>query len=155
MATVRLRFESSLAADASTVWAHATAMDGVNFELGPWVRMSVPKTFAGRSIDQARPGVVLFHSWLLAFGVLPFDRHALRLEAIGPGMRFDEHSTSWMQRVWRHHRRVEPQGAGCVVIDELEVVPRAAPAFLIRGIVGALFAHRHRRLRRRFGAAAS
>ncbi len=154
MATVRLRFESPLAADAATVWAHATAMEGVNFELGPWVRMSVPRTMAGLRLDQVRPGVLLFQSWLLAFGVLPFDRHALRLHGIGPGMRFDEDSTSWLQRVWRHHRHVEPLGAGCVVVDELEVVPRMAPAFLIRWIVGALFAHRHRRLRRRFGSVA-
>lgn len=151
--TVRLRFESRLVADAATVWAHATRMDGVNFELGPWVRMSVPGSFAGRGIDGARPGELLFHSWLLAFGVLPFDRHALRLAAVGPGMRFDEDSTSWLQRTWRHHRHVEPAGAGCLVVDELEIVPRAAPGFMVRGIVGLLFAHRHRRLRGKFGAA--
>lgn len=151
MATLRLQFVSRLAADAATVWTHATTMEGVNHELMPFVRMSVPGQHAGLSIAHAPVGELLFHSWLLAFGVLPFDRHSLRLAAVGPGMRFDEDSHTWLQRRWRHHRRVEPVAGGCVLTDELEIQPRAAPALVVRWIVSALFAHRHRRLSRRFG----
>lgn len=150
---IRLRFESRLAAPAGGVWAQASTMAGVNAELGPWVRMSYP---AGRAVldAQAVPmGTVLFRSWLCVFGVLPFDRHALRLERLYPGVGFDERSSSWMQKVWVHRRRIEAIDGGTRVTDELEVEPRlpfATP--LVRVVVGFLFAHRHRRLRARFGA---
>lgn len=149
---IRLRFESRLAADPAQVWARAATLAGVNAELMPLLRMSEPAAFAGRSLEEAQPGVLLFHSWLLLFGLLPFDRHALRLTAVYPGAGFDEDSSSWLQRVWRHRRRVEAIAGGTRVVDELDIVPRAAPAFLVRAIVAALFAHRHRRLRRHYGA---
>ncbi len=33
-------FETALASPADVVWARVTTMDGVNEELGPWLRMS-------------------------------------------------------------------------------------------------------------------
>lgn len=128
-------------------------MEGVDTELGPWVRMTVPGEARGLSLADAHTGEVLFASWLLAGGVLPFDRHSLRLEAIGPGRRFLERSTSWLQAVWEHERIVEEQeGGGCRVTDRLHVVPRlAVMAPVARAIVSALFARRHRVLRERFG----
>jgi len=38
----RMRFRSDLAAPADRVWAHAASMQGVNTELGPWLRMNFP-----------------------------------------------------------------------------------------------------------------
>lgn len=149
---IHLRFESRLAAEPAQVWARAATMAGVNAELMPLLRMSTPASFAGRSLEEALPGELLFHSWLLLFGCIPFDRHALRLAAIYPGAGFDEDSSSWLQSVWRHRRRVEAIPGGACVVDELDIQPRAAPAFVVRVIVGALFAHRHRRLRRQYGA---
>lgn len=149
---ISLRVESRLSVDAATLWQHATSMHGVNYELMPWVRMTHPAEFSALPDGVDLPKGVIFQSWLLALGCVPFDRHGLRLEAVGPGMRFDENSASWMQRVWRHHRCVEAVGHGCVVIDELQVEPRlqiAAP--IVRGVVTQLFEHRHRRLRQRFG----
>lgn len=149
---IALRFESRLTVAPDTLWRHATSMAGVNHELLPLVRMTHPLDRAALPAEGELPDGVLFHSWLLAFGVLPFDRHALCLSSIGPGKRFDEDSTSWLQRRWRHHRRIEPLNGGACVIDELQIEPRigfAAP--LVRAIVTQLFSHRHRRLRRRFG----
>jgi ligand-binding SRPBCC domain-containing protein len=150
---IALRFESRLAVEPAELWRHATSMAGVNFELMPLVRMTHPRDRAVLPDAGELPDGVLFHSWLLLFGLLPFDRHALCLRSIGPGMRFDEDSTSWMQRRWGHHRRIEPVLGGAFVIDELQIEPRigfAAP--LVRAIVTQLFRHRHRRLRLRFGA---
>lgn len=150
---IRLRFESRLRAPPAEVWSQVSTMAGVNAELGPWVRMSYP---AGRAVLDAQPvplGECLFQSWLCAFGVLPFDCHALVLERLYPGVGFDERSSSWLQKLWVHRRRVEAIEGGSRVTDELEVEPRlpvAAP--MVRWIVGALFCHRHRRLRARFGA---
>jgi ligand-binding SRPBCC domain-containing protein len=151
-----LFFESRLAAPADTVWAAVSTMDGVNDELMPLMRMSHPADLARFDDDvDVRPGLVVFHSWLLLFGVLPIDRHALAFDRLIPGRGFDERSHSWLQREWIHRRRVEPIGPdACRVRDELAFEPRvpsAAP--LVKPVVRRLFTHRHRRLRARFGVA--
>jgi ligand-binding SRPBCC domain-containing protein len=98
-------------------------------------------------------GEVAFHSWLLVFGVLPFDRHALALDRVEDGRGFVEESTSWVQRRWRHERTLDDApGGGTMVTDRLVVRPRLGVARpLVGPIVRGLFRHRHRRLRRRFG----
>lgn len=149
-----LHFESTLAASAPEVWAEVSTMRGVNAELLPFVRMTYPAGSGGLESAPIRPGEILFRSWLLLFGLLPIDRHALSIERLYPGEGFDERSSSWSQREWIHRRRVRPVGQGCCVTDELAFEPRlglAAPAS--RFVVGALFRHRHRRLRARFGTA--
>jgi hypothetical protein len=61
----------------------------------------------------------MFRSWLLLFGVLLFDRHALALEAVTDGEGFVEESTSWMQRRWRHERLLtETDAGGCIVAPD-------------------------------------
>ncbi|MBZ0272693.1 hypothetical protein K8I61_11700 [bacterium] len=42
MPEIVLQFSSDLDAPPADVWAHAGTMEGVNFELGPWVRMTHP-----------------------------------------------------------------------------------------------------------------
>ncbi|ROH93307.1 hypothetical protein ED208_01935 [Stagnimonas aquatica] len=150
-----LSFESRLAAAPETVWASASTMAGVNAELGPWVRMSYPAERAALDAQAVPLGELLFQSWLCVFGLIPFDRHALVLEQLYPGIGFDERSSSWMQKVWVHRRRIEAIPGGCRVSDELEIAPRLRlQAPLVRWLVAALFRHRHRRLRARYGALA-
>jgi hypothetical protein len=127
-------------------------MEGVNEELSPFVRMGVPRGARARRLSDLPTARVAYHSWLFLFGVLPFDRHALRLVRIDAGRGFLERSSTLLQGLWEHERRVEADDGGTRVTDRLKVRPRlpfAAP--LTRGIVGALFTHRHRRLRKRFG----
>ncbi|NGY05962.1 hypothetical protein [Solimonas terrae] len=145
-----LRFESHLAAEPPTIWLHATQMSGVNSELSPLMRMSVPKAFAGLGLRDAPQGSLLFNSWLLLFGVLPFDRHGLRIERFWD-YGFQEDSSSWLQRRWRHRRYVELLPDGSRLVDELEIQPRFLPAWLLRPVIDLLFRHRHRYLRRHFG----
>ncbi len=95
---------SRLAIDREPLWAVISTMDGVNAELAPWVRMSVPAQARGKSLDGVPVGEVAFDSWLLALGVVPFDRHQLRLVEVEPGRRFLERSSSALQRVWQHER---------------------------------------------------
>jgi hypothetical protein len=152
---IRLRFESRLAATPDTVWASASTMAGVNAELGPWLRMSHPADRTALDGQAVPVGTLLFHSWLCLFGWLPIDRHALVLEQLYPGIGFDERSSSWMQKIWVHRRRIEAVPGGCRVSDELEITPRLRlQAPLVRWVVAALFRHRHRRLRARYGALA-
>lgn len=149
--TVEIR--SALRAPADQVWAHASTMEGVNHELGPWVHMTVPAAARGKSLVDVVVGREAFASVLLLFGFLPFDVHHLTLERVD-GRGFAEESWSWHQRRWRHERRVESTEGGCVLTDRLTVVPRLAPVFLVKPMVRWLFQARHRKLRLRFGVLA-
>lgn len=126
-------------------------MEGVNAELRPLLRMTHPADLT--DLSRMPVGEPAFASWLLLFGALPVDRHFLRLERVLPGQGFDERSQAWTQREWVHRRRVLDVPGGCVVRDELEFAPRFAPMRpLLRMMVRAVFTHRHRRLRARFGS---
>jgi hypothetical protein len=126
-------------------------MEGVNDELMPLVRMTVPRRARGLSLADVPLGVHEFTSYLLAGGVVPFDAHFLRLDEVGD-RRFLERSSSLLQRLWQHERTVEPDGTGCRVTDTVTFEPRLpGAARLVRPIVARIFRHRHRRLRARFG----
>ena len=147
---------SELAAPVSEVWSHVASLEGVNHELGPWFRMTAP---AGTELSPATVplGQPWFRSWLLLLGVLPVDYDALCIERIEAERGFLERSSMLSARVWEHERTLEPLPAGGArVSDRVEFVPRIRlTARLHRAVIRALFAHRHRRLRARFGAAGS
>ena len=128
-------------------------MEGVNSELMPWVRMTVPGAPGQTRIDDQSPGQPAFDSWLLLGGVVPFDRHSFVFLEVEPGSHFVEDSSSWLQRHWRHERILVEDGSGCRISDTVSFEPRLkllGP--LARLVVAGLFAHRHRRLRARYGA---
>lgn len=149
-----LSFESELSAPAADVWRVVGTMEGVNAELGPWLRMTTPPAARNLRIEDAPVGEPLFASWILLAGI-PIDRHLLKLTSVEPGRGFHEGSTSWLQARWVHVRTVSPTGDGaCTLADRLEITPRLrALGPVVERIVGAVFRHRHRQLRRRFGAA--
>jgi hypothetical protein len=153
MAAIDLSFHSRLSADAGLLWEHATSMAGVNYELGPLVRMTVPRRARGLRVDDAPLGEVAFASVVLAGSVLPVDLHRLRIVEVGPGHRFLERSSSLLQARWEHERWIEAEaGGGCRLNDRLAIDPRLQPAArLTRPVVRHLFERRHRRLRARFG----
>lgn len=149
---VHVEIASSVAAPPETVWPIVSTFAGVNAELMPLCKMREPAALRGRTLESYEPGERAA-CWLLAGGVIPFDRHLLGLESITPGQGFVEESTSWVQRRWRHERTLTPAGEGTRVVDRLTIVPRmrfAAPLAAV--VVGRIFEHRHRRLRHRFGA---
>jgi len=149
--TIRLRFESELATSAETILATAMTMPGVNAELMPLIRMTYPAQYRDLDAQQAPLNTVLFRSWLLLFGLVPVDVHALAFDRLYDN-GFDERSSSLLHRVWIHRRRVEAIEGGARVIDELEFEPRLSlSAGFDRYMVTQTFTHRHRRLRRRYG----
>ena len=150
------RVSSRLQAPAAEVWEHVTAFDGVNEELMPLARMTAPRGVTSlRSVDVV-PGRRLFRSWILLFGLIPIDFDDLTLIRLDPGRGFLERSPMLSQRAWEHERKVEPEGqAACRVSDRVRFEARLAiPGTLLRPLYLAVFRHRHRRLRRRFGGAA-
>jgi hypothetical protein len=151
--TYALMFSTELHASIEAVWEVVGTMRGVNAELAPWLRMTAPAEASNMRIDDAPVGQCLFASWVLFAGVLPIDRHFLSLADVERGRGFVEQSISWSQRRWEHQRHLESYGDGrCVVTDRLAFVPRiriSGP--LLNRVVGAVFGHRHRVLRERFG----
>ena len=146
---------SRLAAPAEAVWARVTTPAGVNDELGPWVRMTVPRGWRNASLADLEPGTHIGRSWVLFLGLVPFDYDDLTIAEVGPN-RFLEQSTMLSLRTWEHERTITPDGDRCVLRDRLTFQPRSlVPTAVPRAIVTALFGHRHRRLVRRFGGSRS
>ena len=154
MATAEFTISSRLAAPASEVWARVTTAEGVNAELMPLARMTIPRGRADLSIADIEDGTTIGRSWVLLFGLIPFDYDDIHLERIEPGRAFHERSTMLSQRRWEHDRTVEPDGEReCTVTDRVLFEPRLpVPPSLLLPVFRAFFRHRHRRLRRRFRA---
>lgn len=151
-----IELSSKLDAPAGRVWERVSTFEGVNDELRPLLRMTAPRHLRALDPADVRLGERIFRSWVLLFGVLPVDYDDLTLVALEPGRGFHERSRMLSMRVWEHERWIEPDGeAACVLRDRLTFEPRGPlPRRLVGRIVRAVFRHRHRRLRRRFGGSA-
>lgn len=144
------------------VWAAVTSPAGINAELLPYLRMTVPRRFRGRTIDDIEPGTRLGRSYFLLFGILPIDFDNITVAEIDSGRRFREESTMLSMSVWVHERTLREVGEGLTeVSDAVHFVPRAplglVPGWgsVLRAVLAFLFRHRHRRLRETLSAAAS
>jgi ligand-binding SRPBCC domain-containing protein len=148
-----LRFEITSVLDAPPpeVWERVASAEGINHELMPLLRMTVPR--GSRTLDAATIplGRKAFRSWVLLFGVIPFDYDDLTLVRLDPERGFLERSTMLTQRLWEHERTLEPVPQGTRLTDRLRFEPRFPPRRPQRAFVARIFRHRHRRLRRHFG----
>jgi ligand-binding SRPBCC domain-containing protein len=142
---------SEVPASPQAVWDRVASLEGINHELGPWMRMTSPRD-ATLSVDQVPIGDRWFRSWVLLFGVVPFDYDDLCVVRLDPGRGFLERSKMLSARVWEHERTLAPlEDGGTRVTDRVSFEPRVpGTARLHRAVVRAIFRHRHRRLRRFF-----
>lgn len=136
------------------VWERVTTQEGINDEMGPYLKMTMPRQFRGRSIADVTPGTRIGKSFLLLFGILPFGFDDITIARIDSGRMFREESIMTGMRIWVHHRTLEPVGNKTIVTDEITLAPQA-PMGLIPGwgkvmsrVLSAFFSHRHRRLNR-------
>ncbi len=142
---------SKLGVPADRLWAEQS-MATVNFELGPWIRMSCPQQWRGLRLKDWTGQAPLFKSWVLLLGLLPIDRHCFGTLALGPDLYFVEGSSSWLLRTWRHERGVTRNGAGCEVVDRISFELRLTwISSAVKPIYALVFRHRHARMRARFG----
>ncbi len=150
---------SHVAAPAAEVWARAVSPEGINDELSPFLRMTMPRGIRGRTIEDVPVGEPLGRSWLLLFGILPVDFDDLSLAERGPGLRFLERSSMLTMSLWQHERIVEPDGASSQVSDRLSFELRRPLRWmpgsgeLAARVVAFLFRHRHGRLVSQYGGA--
>lgn len=149
------RFTQRSVIDAPTdaVWARVVTPEGINDEMRPVMTMSVPRGADDLVIDSIEVGRPLGRAWLRLLGVVPFDYDYLTIAHLEPGRHFREESTMLSMRRWVHERTVSPVPDGTEVVDTITLGPRlplllAGP--LLRRVVAAFFAHRHRRLARHF-----
>ena len=140
---------------AAEVWERAITEEGINDELAPILRMTMPPGLRGKTVDTVEVGVPLGRSWILLGRVLPVDYDDLCLAELEPGRRFLERSRTLSFSVWQHERMIEPEGeARCRVTDRLGFELKRGVAWipgvaeLASAVVGFLFRHRHRRLAR-------
>ena len=135
-------------------------MSGVNDELFPLLRMTCPEedTRITSHLVQTRQGQgqrkTLFNSWMLLFGVFPFEVDWLNITTCIDGVMFSERSSMMLMSEWHHDRMLETICEGTKVTDVLSFSPRWGLGFMgyfMRNIVTFLFNHRHNRLKSKFG----
>jgi hypothetical protein len=148
---------TALAARAQDVWERAVTPEGINYELRPLMRMTVPRNLEGgidpTTIELGKP---IGRSWILLGGVIPFDCDEITVVRLDPGRGFLERSRMLSQKLWEHERTLEEEAGGCRITDRVAWEPRLPiPADWLRPLFERVFRHRHARLRRRFGAAVS
>ncbi|QEU90184.1 hypothetical protein [Streptomyces kanamyceticus] len=142
-------------ADRLQVWEAATRLDGINAELAPVMRMTVPRAMRGdrpslADVPLAEP---LGRSWILLGRILPYDYDDVTIAEREEGHRFLEVSRMSSAHAWIHERTVDDRPGGAVLTDQLTYLlkPHLRPITpLYRRTVEQLFAHRHRRVARRF-----
>ncbi len=131
-------------------------MDGVNRELGPFVRMTAPPEWSNKAIFEWPTGKVLFSSWILLFGIFPIDRHKFFLQEVDRQRGFAEKSSSLTNKLWHHRREIDQTGASCRVADSVEFQCRLPVlAYILAPIYRFIFKHRHKVLRSFYGGSAS
>lgn len=148
---VTLRLESSLPVPAGRLWQWIISVEGIRAELWPLMRMTVPRGIRSLADLPVTPGVPLFRSRILLFGILPIDFSDLTLQRIDAGSGFVEQSAMGSMALWRHERRILPGIGGpgtTLLVDELVFRPRFA-ARVVAWLVRRLFQHRHAVLRAR------
>lgn len=156
MASAEISVSSRLDAAPQAVWERVMTPEGINDELRPLMRMTVPRGLESLDLGSVEIGKPIGRSWVLLFGVLPFDYDDITLVHLEEGRGFLERSRMLSQRSWEHERTIEPQpGGGCLITDRVRWEPRLGlPAAPLRPLFRRIFRHRHRRLRRRFGGVA-
>jgi ligand-binding SRPBCC domain-containing protein len=149
-----IRVSSRLEAAPAQVWSWIATAEGINDELRPWMRMTVPGG-GDIDLDSIEVGKPIGRSWVLLLGLIPIDYDEINVVELESGRGFVERSRMLSQRAWEHARTVEPVADGSVVTDSVAWELRLpVPASALRPLFGAIFRHRHRRLRRRFGGSA-
>lgn len=152
----RVEVTSEVGATPNAVWARIGTPEGINHELAPWLRMTMPRSLRGRTLDDVPLGVRLGRSWIMLFGLIPVDFDDLMLAEREPPHRFLETSSTLTMSPWQHERVIEHIPEGCKVTDTLHFLPRGlgkrsrVVRRVMRAIVLSIFQHRHRRLVRYF-----
>lgn len=127
-------------------------MAGVNEELHPFLHMSSPIEWRTQPISGWPINTRLFKSWITLAGVIPVDRHQFEFKAIHRH-GFKECSSSFFNHEWHHERTIEASAEHSIIRDSVHYTSKVAVAgILMKPLYQAIFKHRHRKLRLKYGA---
>jgi ligand-binding SRPBCC domain-containing protein len=154
---MEIAISSRLDASATEIWNRVTSPEGISDEMRPYLRMTLPAGVERLDPESIELGKKIGRSWILLFGLLPFDYDDITLVRLEPERGFLERSQMLSQRAWEHERTIEPNAeGGCIVTDRVSWQPRLGlPARPLRPVIAWFFGHRHKRLRRYFDDRAS
>src|SRR3954465_245170 len=101
MAASRASIEVSSRLDAAPeeVWSRIATADGINDELRPLMRMTVPGG-GDIDLDSIEAGRPVGRSWVLLFGLIPIDYDEINVVELESGRGFVERSRMLSQRAW-------------------------------------------------------
>jgi hypothetical protein len=151
-AGAEISVSSRLDASPAAVWDRVMTPEGISDEMRPYLRMTLPREVERLDPESIEVGRPIGRSWILLFGLLPFDYDEVCLTRLEPGRGFLERSKMLSQRRWEHERTLEAAAGGCLTTDRVGWEPRLGlPGAPLRPIVAWFFRHRHKRLRRHFG----
>ena len=68
-----VKVHSAVDAALDDVSTRTASVEGINDELRPWLKMTIPRHLRDRTLDDGPLGVRLGRSWVLLFGLIPFD----------------------------------------------------------------------------------
>ena len=146
---------SRLDATPAKVWDRVITPEGIRDEMHPYLRMTLPAGIERLDPESIELGKKIGRSWILLFGLLPFDYDDITVVRLEPERGFLERSQMLSQRVWEHERTLEPgPEGGCLITDRVSWQPRFGPGRPLRPVIAWFFAHRHKRLQRHFGGGA-
>jgi hypothetical protein len=105
-----------LEAEPEAVWARVTTPEGINAELMPLIRTTVPDGPSPMDLDSIELGKPIGRSWVLLLGFLPIECDEIKLVELAPPRGFVQRGRLLSQRHWRHERTIEPlEEGGCVL----------------------------------------
>jgi ligand-binding SRPBCC domain-containing protein len=151
--SAEITVSSHLDATPAQVWDRVITPEGIRDEMHPYLRMTLPAGVERLDPESIELGKKIGRSWILLFGLLPFDYDDITLARLEPKRGFLERSQMLSQRVWEHERSLEPDpDGGCLITDRVSWQPRLGlPGRPLRPVIAWFFGHRHKRLRRHFG----
>jgi ligand-binding SRPBCC domain-containing protein len=155
--SAEITVSSRLDAPSGAVWERVTTSEGIRDEMRPFLRMTLPPGVDRLTSESIELGKPIGRSWILLFGLLPFDYDEITLVRIDPNRGFLERSRMLSQRVWEHERTLEPlEDGGCRITDRVSWQPNLGlPPKPLRPVIAWFFRHRHKRLRRHFDGEAA
>jgi len=143
--------ESDLSVEPIRLYRELLNINGVNFELAPYINMSAPKQWRAKPIGEWPVGEWLFNSRVTLFGLIPIDSHCFKFSEVSES-GFSEFSKTLMNKEWRHTRSIVEVASGSKVKDHIEYKSKLGfMGGILTPMFIAIFKHRHHKLKARYG----